>query len=268
MYKRQVHDLIATSGNTLHKKVTQLLKSHGWRVTVSPYYLDQVSEKAREIDLIAEKTWPYGDQHPESRGSIAIRLFIECKYIPNETVFWFAEKDSEAALRLVCSTGLFRKSAYWTGDHHYLSGSSRVAKLFESRGKKSGGGGGNQAPPESDPFYKALNQVLNGMIYLRESSVTRLRGPQSHEQVTHVLDFPVIACNSFANFYAVNLDCDDDPAQLANRFLLEVQYAYRDRSGARRDDYYLVDVVDSRKIEDFLSALDTDAEIAIAEATD
>ena len=60
--------------------------------------MDQTQNKAREIDLVAEKLWPVMDHWGQPMGDVAVRLFVECKFIPSYSVFWFADKDTEAAL--------------------------------------------------------------------------------------------------------------------------------------------------------------------------
>jgi len=54
----EVSKLVRNSGNNFHTKVARWLSDNDWHVVVSPYYMDQTQNKAREIDLIAEKLWP------------------------------------------------------------------------------------------------------------------------------------------------------------------------------------------------------------------
>lgn len=53
----KIDDLIKNSGNNFHYKVVSYLRENGWAVSVSPYYNDNVTDKPREIDLIAEKEY-------------------------------------------------------------------------------------------------------------------------------------------------------------------------------------------------------------------
>ena len=41
---------------------------------------------------------------------MAVRLFIECKFISSNSVFWLADKDQESAHKLVCASGPFRET--------------------------------------------------------------------------------------------------------------------------------------------------------------
>src|SRR5438128_2633589 len=103
-----VLQIINSSGNNFHAKVARWFSEDGWHVVVSPYYMDQTQNKARELDLIAEKVWPTSSTFGPARGNVAVRLFIECKYVASSSVFWFADKDRISAEALVCKNGAFR----------------------------------------------------------------------------------------------------------------------------------------------------------------
>lgn len=99
----EVRSIIDGSGNSFHCRVTSYLKEKGWTTLVSPYYMDDSSNKPREIDLIAEKSWKYHDSWIKTYGTVNIKLFVECKYIPQTNVFWFGEKDTVSAREWVTS---------------------------------------------------------------------------------------------------------------------------------------------------------------------
>ncbi|MCF8025807.1 MAG: hypothetical protein K9K82_10010 [Desulfobacteraceae bacterium] len=74
----EVSKLVRNSGNNFHAKVARWLLDDNWHVVVSPYYMDQTQNKAREIDLIAEKLWPINDLSGWRQiGGVAVRLFVE-----------------------------------------------------------------------------------------------------------------------------------------------------------------------------------------------
>lgn len=250
----EVAKLVSESGNNFHAKVARWMQADGWHVSVSPYYMDQSQNKAREIDLVAEKFWPVsGRRQGQSVGDVAVRLFIECKFIPSYSVFSFTDKNIEAATRLVCSTGLFSKTNFYTKKHHYLAQSQRVAKLFAtSSGRNS----------ENDPYYRALNQVLNAMISMRGGQVTvpamRNRGAAPRAR----LEFPVVVCCSFGQMYSVDFYADSEPIKLTENFQLEIQYAYLDRDGAQRDEHLLLDFVEFEQLAAFVAAIAEDAKVA------
>ena len=256
---KEIAELISNSGNSFHAKVARWFTEHGWHVVISPYYMDQSQSKAREIDLVAEKLWPVGDSFGCKKGDIAIRLFIECKFVATDAVFWFAKKDRDSAFELVCANGLFHPANSYTNEHHYLSQSPRVAKLFSS---------GNTKAAENEPFYKALNQALNAMVSMRGQPVTIPAARKTQRSPMAVLEYPVVVCSSFDRIYSVDFNVDSDPEAIKENFQLEVRYAYVDRNGSPRNDYFLLDFVAFDKLVEFEMALDADASAAAFLASD
>lgn len=172
-----VQELIDGSGNNFHAKVARWFIADGWKVSISPYYMDQSQQKARELDLVVEKTWPIKGSFGNWIGSVVVRLFVECKFVPGHSVFWFTNKNRKAVEELVCNTGVFREQNTYTAKHHYLLG-DRVAKLFASS---------NNRGQESEPFYKALNQALNGLVSLRTQPAKARLSARSAEGILAVL---------------------------------------------------------------------------------
>ena len=252
---KEVTELIQNSGNSFHAKVAQWFMKNKWHVVVSPYYMDQTQGKAREIDLVAEKLWPVTDMHGHPSEHLAVRLFLECKYVASTSVFWFADKDRQAALERVCADGTFRRSNAYTEEHHYLSQSQRVAKVFSSSNAKAA---------ENDPFYKALNQVLNAMASMSGYEVTIPSFKKKGQPPKALLEFPVVVCSSFDAMYSVDFLADPQPVPVKDNFQLEVRYAYMNKKGFQRDDYFLVDFVAFDKLAELERALDVDAKAAAA----
>lgn len=216
--------------------------------------MDQAQSKAREIDLVAERLWPITDRFGRAtQGIIAVRLFIECKFVASDAVFWFADKDKESALDLVCASGPFRRDNSYTEKHHYLSKSSRVAKLFATSNAKTA---------ENEPFYKALNQSLNAMTSMRGQPLTIPSVRNSQLYPIAVLEHPVVVCSSFDRIYSVDFFADSEPDPIQDNFQLEVSYAYLDRNETQRNDYFLLDFVAFDKLTEFGNAIASDAEAA------
>lgn len=251
----EITDLIRNSGNNFHAKVARWFADNGWHVLISPYYMDQTQSKAREIDLVAEKLWPLTD----SFGYVAVRLFIECKFIASDAVFWFADKDRESALELVCANGPFRRGNIYTEKPHYLSQSSRVAKLFSTSNTKAA---------ENEPFYKALNQSLNAMTSMRGQPVTIPSIRKSSQHPVTVLEYPVVVCSSFDRIFSVDFYADSEPQPIQENFQLEVSYAYIDRNEYQRNDYFLLDFVAFDKLTEFGKVINDGAIAAANLASD
>lgn len=249
-----ITELIQNSGNSFHAKVARWFADNGWHVVISPYYMDQTQSKTREIDLVAEKLWPVKDLYGYRIDDIAVRLYIECKYVASDAVFWFADKDQESALELVCRNGLFRKENAFVEKHHYLSHGAKVAKLFATSNSKAA---------ENEPFYKALNQALNAMISMQDQMVTIPSVRKSQYNPKAVLEYPVVVCSSFDRIYSVDFFADSDPQPIQENFQLEVRYAYIDRKDKLRDDYFLLDFVAFDKLSEFHQFIDVSAKAAV-----
>lgn len=247
-----VQELIDGSGNNFHAKVARWFIADGWKVSVSPYYMDQSQQKARELDLIVEKTWPIMGSFREYLGGVVVRLFVECKYVPGHSVFWFTNKSRTAVEELLCNTGPFRENNTYTAKHHYLLG-DRVAKLFTSS---------NNRGQEVEPFYKALNQALNGLVSLRAQPPKASLSATSTDDILAVLDFPIVVCSSFSSLYAADFDGQHEPNEIRENFQLEVEYAYVSSSGQATDELFLLDFVEYNKLPVFVAALQEDAHVA------
>lgn len=248
----EVVELVQGSGNNFHAKVARWFQSQGWHTTVSPYYLDQSQGKAREIDLIVEKAWPIKDWMGQWKGDLVARLFVECKFVPQHAAFWFADKDISSARSLVCSGGVFRENNSCSNEHHYVSHSARVAKLFASNSQKG---------QELEPFYKALNQVLNAMVSMRQRPV-HLPEVRRHG-ASAVLNFPVVVCSSFSTLWSVDFFAETDPVPICDNFQLEVRYAYADSDGRSRNDFFLIDFVEFEQLAKFEKLICKDADAAL-----
>lgn len=191
-------------------------------------------------------------------GAVIFRLFIECKYIPQPNVFWFSDKDIAAATKWVTSnTPLRKKDNAYTQKHHYLASQGKVAKLFASKNK-------NKPSPENEVIYRALNQSLNAMVYLRgrESIIPEIQTRKIPRLA--LIEMPVILCNSFDDFYRVEMESPSVPKSIVENFQLEVNYAYLDFNRDPKNEYFLLDVVDYNRLNDYLEVLESDKEAIVS----
>lgn len=246
-----VKKIVSESGNSFHCKVANAFREKGWATLMSSYYIDTATDKAREIDLIAEKAYAIPNNFGQSPKSIRVRLYIECKYINQHVVFWFDSRDDKKAREWIYSNTPFTKGNTFTKEHHHLKPDSLVAKLFASESKRN---------EDNDPIFRALNQCLNGLIHNRRSEP--LIPAKGTEQIVHHLNYPVIICSDFKTFYRTDIPKNKNPEKIIGNFLLEVNYAFVDRDKARRD-YFLVDLVEYASLDAFFSALDHEVENAM-----
>jgi hypothetical protein len=70
-------------------------------------------------------------------------------------------------------------------------------------------------------------------------------------------------CSSFDKLYRLNMsDLSQSPIPLDKTFVMEVNYAWLGERRQQLGDYFLIDVVDFNNVDDFLNAIDSEAEAA------
>ncbi len=239
---KKVETLVEESGMITHFKTTSKFRKNGWEVLVSPFYHDSISDTVREADLVVEKQFNSDTNPFHSSVQVNVQLFVECKYIKHEIVFWFDAVDKDRAVQSIeRETGLeiaIRRSAdIEPGKFHYLKGNSAV-KLFSANANKE------------DVIYKALNQCLHSQINFRKKGKNPIKKQFSDHQDArgYVVQYPVIVCEGFDKLQKVEFEEDGTfiTKSLKDHFMIETNY---------RDDYFLVDVVDINYLETFLSSL-------------
>jgi len=239
------------SGNGFQSRVANAFRKLNWAVLISPFYVDSSTDKTRELDMIVEKRalvqgWVGAPQ------SIHVRLFIECKYIAQGTVFWVDSIDEPQARDWIHSHTCFPPNNVYTNSHHYLTRGPDVAKLFATERQKG---------DENDPMFRTINQCLHGFVHNKSRDL--LISASRASNVTN-LDYPVVMCSSFAdNFYQTRMQNPAaQPVPITTDFAFEVNYAYTRPSGSTAREYFLLDIVDFTKLDDFLNRIDQEISAA------
>lgn len=254
MPQKEIEKLVENSGNNFHYKVVNFLRENGWEVMVSPYYNDSYTDKPREIDIVAEKESVFKHWSTDNKSDcVCVRLFIECKYIKDDTAFWFDKKDTHGPLeRVLSSTPLEDPKAwsYYTERHRYLSNKEElVAKLFTS------GTTGKQS--ENDVIFKALTQSINAMVYFKDKpSILEVKKPGRYQDHA-ILNYPVVVCSSFDSFYKIDVTQQKKPELIKENFLLEVNYAYVDQKKSNQNEYFLIDFVNLGTLPDLIIKIES-----------
>lgn len=247
--KTAAEEIIERSGNSFHSKIVKQLRENGWSVLVSPHYSDNFTDKPRELDIIAEKKFDIKDFIYDWIGTVDVRLFIECKYINGDTVFWFDAKDQDRAIdRIMKDTGMEHPTKNVGIEKHHYYQNVPVAKLFQSDKSRS---------EDSEIISKAINQNLNATIYYRNRRDLKLaKTPNGYrEHVRRLVPYPLIVVNSFDHFHATDMDGSGTVTPITEPFQLEVNYAYTDKDRNPHSEYFIIDVVSLDKLPDFLSSV-------------
>jgi len=241
--EKEINTIIEKSGNTFHYGVAEGLRKKGWTVMISPYFTDNLTDKPREIDIIAERSFDTNDMFGRKNGAINIQILIECKKVDDLTVFWFDQPDRKELIgSIVREINIDTSETYdiestvksLAPNHRHLK--DEVAKLFTAKSSNK---------QEQEFMFKAINQSLNSMIYFRK------RGSIIHDSSSRrFLQLPVILVDSFKNFYRA-----DSKRNIDNNFSLEINYAYTEEKRSRTE-YFLIDIVDYNKLDLFLTELE------------
>lgn len=246
-------DLVSGSGNAFHCQVATYFRKRAWAVLLSPYYVDNATGRAREIDLLCERLWEFKNPHnPRVSRLLRMQLLVECKYIPDDTstVFWFDKGDVESTRELIVTGAPPLRGRSTIKQHHYYTRRTPdVAKLFASNFRRG---------EEKEPIYMALNQCLGALIQLAGfPSLTTQQATDVESTIT--CRYPIIVCSSFDRFRRTDLQ-GADPAPLNDSFLMEVNYAFTNSANRPLRKYALIDVVSWKVIDQFLDDLEIEVE--------
>ena len=255
MNAQQAKQLMETSGNGFHCKVAEYFRAKHWRVLLSPFHIDPSTDKARELDLIAEKYFYVPQYHHGDPTVVTIRLLVEFKYIPKEggVLFWFDSLNLRRAMEWVIRNTPFERNHITFYKQHYLrnredkNAREPVAKLFASETQKM---------PENEPMYRAVNQCLSGYI----NNSREVHSKRADNVKARTISYPAIVCSSFAGCFRTDVATQADPVPLTSDCQLEINYAYVTPQGRSREEYVLIDLVQCSGLDDFLATIELEAE--------
>jgi hypothetical protein len=272
--KDPFQELIDESGHKLHLEVVKILKNNNWQVELSPYYYDEMLERPREIDLVAWKEKAYSFRGSDEdvkfeEAKYKIFLFIECKHIKEEVVFWLTEanleKIKEAFFNAFIGINFHpsikeleaEKIKDIFSEHRYFTTNSLIAKLYHTKPKEKG--------EKHDMIFTAFTSSIHSLIFFRDE-------PQRPQPGIY---YPVIvykALNKVAVVFPNQIENYQKLEELEEKnLLLEVNYLYKrfrgDYPAGDRRGYtilkqtFLVDFVAKENLEKFLKKIEKESDI-------
>jgi hypothetical protein len=245
-----------------HYKVYNYFKDKGWKVQLSPYYIDNYTQKPREVDIIAEKFYKIeppiltranlkeglSDQQ-KYIGTFNVRLYIECKLRKLEEYILFFEKPINKKFEVLLEGRniFYYETEIPNVEIHYFR--EDVSKLFPIQSNRH------------DYLFDAINQSLHSMIYFntlfkKEGPIISLFSPEelNHLKILAIASFPVVILEDIKA-----KDINNKPIE--DNFVEEVNYAYYDEINRNfKNKIFYIDVVSFAKIDKFLENLDDSAE--------
>src|SRR3989338_3014157 len=263
--EQKIQTFVKKHGHSLHSQVVQFLRANDWEVLVSPFYRDNGTDKARETDIIAEKYIRALDTCGYFLGAyFRLRLVIECKYMKEQTIILFDQKNVVATeRRIINDISLFKPSRENESirEHHFYT-TNEVGKLFATATE------GQEKQSENEVMFSAVDKVLNCLAYYRH--VPALAEEERPKKLAYnsTVSYPLIVLNDFKNLYRTDMRTTEATIEsLADKkcFQLEVNYASNGiYSGTKvpHVKYFLVDVLKFDGLGDYLKILEKDVRIA------
>jgi hypothetical protein len=228
-----VESITKYSGHELHLRVASILEIEGWNVAVSPYYIDDLSDKPREIDIVARKRFSYISQSDNEEKGFYLLLGIDCKYITQNAVIWGRENKLEAGAILTNVDGwhsnLTKEGRSW----------SRYSKYFNV-GRLISEGNGSQA------LQGGILQAVKGTLDAFNSNIA----------ATIFYPAVVYKLKGGVNIFSIGDGKTGvaAPKALEDDWIYHVDYAFV-QNGKRLQKNFYVDLVSENKFIDFLHKL-------------
>jgi len=250
----EIEENIKKHGHNFHCKVVSFLSDNGWDVTPNAYYVDNLTDKPREIDIIARKIINVLDPFFHGSkifGEIYFYLLVECKCVGenNGTVFWFKENNKDemmGVLNRYISPYIFKNSDNIELQKHHLFKPCSAATMHAVLNNNN-----------NDFIQDAIGQVLHSLIYFRNKRNGGIPIMDDGER-KNILEiyYPIIVLNNFDNFFKKKLFDYTKPAEeLNDRFIMGVNYSFKTDYNKCIKEYIPIDIVNFNQLPNLLSEI-------------
>jgi hypothetical protein len=251
---------IKNSGNNLHLEITETLKEKGWDTDISFYYCDDLTNKPREIDIIARKRIPiFEDKNPEiiKKYNFSVFLFLECKNFQNQISFRVIDNSFNISKSAIGSQTknlnieLILKETELKNKHHYLI-NKNVAKLYDVpyKGKKE-----KKIDEKLDKqIFESITQPIKSLIFFKKE-----------ENISKGVFYPMVIYRGIPGFYIIkkskNTEKNLDKLKPIKNLIFGLKYSYRKIIGGVAGVFYqtsnfLIDFVHQDELEKFLQKIE------------
>jgi len=258
--KSELKETIKNSGNNLHLEIVETLKDKGWDIDISAYYCDDITNKPREIDIVAKKRIPiFKDKNPEiiKKYNFPIFLFLECKNFQNQIAFRVVDSLFDISKSAINSqTKNFNieqilNETELKNKHHYLV-NKKVAKLYDV--------------PYKSLKKKKIDERLDGQIF--ESITQPIKSLiffTREGDISKGVFYPVVIYRGIPGFYIIekgkNTDRNLDKLKPVKNLIFGLKYSYREIIGGVAGAFYrtsnfLIDFVHQNEFEKFLQSIE------------
>jgi len=228
-------------GKELELKVIRKLKdSKKWGdISTGYFYRDLLTEKPREIDIVADGIFGLNHGH-----SIQVSLIFEVKYITGKLTIWFDEAKKEDLIAFT-KTNIVRDTSeaeILIQNSHFFNPAGSTPPVFAKTWFQN-------TPSKKEGFYDAVSTLLS--IFSSPSIKYQFK-VKSQNNTKHLL-IPIIAYQTenpieFRNF-------DNNPISPHKNFLLEAHHIYPLSSGNYLNEPSYISIWDIDEIDQNISKL-------------
>ena len=230
----KVKKIIEKSGHNLNFEVANILRKNNWAVEIGQYYVDDLTDKPREIDIIASKIIPFWSTPDEMLNTdipnqCEAFLFIECKYLTQPVVFWMDKRNETKTKNALKMVGLHDNQIITSmmnvsgPQFHYLK-SENVGKLVQSENSKD--------------IFDTVTTPVKSLIFNRDQ--VKKRG----------IYFPVVVCDGSGHLFTQDSEQKD-------YIILDTNYSYRGLDGRiKGPETFYIDFVFKNQFEKFLGVIE------------
>ncbi len=244
--KSELKEAIKNSGNNLHSEIVEFLEKLEWQVELSVYYCDDITDKPREIDIIAIKKFSIYDGKCPEKYKFSVCLIIECKNFKNEIVFRVQQNNiqdnTEAIIFQEHNMGMqeiLNKSSL-KQNHHYLS-TDKIAKLYDASDKKTEG-----------LIFEAITQPIKSLIFLKTRTQEK------------TIFYPFVVYKGIQGFYTIDKpDYRDeylDSLEPTKNVIFSLKYSYKILNPSPMtlfsSNYFCIDFVYQEKFGEYVNMIE------------
>lgn len=237
--------ILKNSSNRLHFRAKSKFEDLGWTSTISSYFYDDTTDKPREIDIIAHKTFPIPNTNGEERiSNIHACLFIECKWFSSEIYFWLDNNSKEKAKKAIFIEGLNLDEIFQETnllDMHHYSSISRVAKLYDTQ------------KDQENNIFDAVTKPVKTLIFHRQLKDFNQK---------YLFYYPVIIYGGQDGFYLIEnekqiLDeANKTNLKFTKNIIFNLNYTYRQNNGVFKNQEFFIDIVNEKEIDKLIHRIE------------
>lgn len=237
--KQTPDEIVNLSGHNLHLRIASILEKEGWKVAISPYYVDDLTDKPREIDIVARKYFTYESRADKEQKTFYLVLVIDCKHLNQNVVIWGKENQ-------------LKGQAIFTNMENRLSKLTESSENWSRYSKYWGVGRLISEGSKSNSLQEGILQAVKATLdVFRTSNSPSVFFPAVVYELEENVKISSVGNMAFGDTKPKAIDAD---------WIFHINYAYLDYtlapSGKRRQRDFYVDLVEEKNFIDFLHKLD------------